>query len=64
MSTRVHAALPGARRPPQGPFGECVGCSFEPNEQVLGGGAAGSLPRSLVFPRPPKVEPLKIAEAF
>ena len=56
-------ALPGARRPPQGPFGECVGCSLSLMSKGLGGGAAGSLPE-LGLPEARKVEPLKTAEAF
>ena len=56
-------ALPGARRPPQGPFGECVGCSLSLMSKVLGGGAAGSLPE-FGLSEAPKVEPLKMAEAF
>ena len=56
-------ALPGARCPPQGPFGECVGYSLSLMSKVLGGGAAGSLPE-LGLPKAPKVEPLKTAEAF
>lgn len=60
VSTR---ASPGSWRPPQGPFWEHIGCSLSLMRKVLGGGAAGS-PPGFGLPKVPKVEPLKLAEAF
>lgn len=58
-----HAGLAWVPALTPGTVGEGVGCSMSLMSKVLGGGAVGS-PPGLSLPAAPKVEPLKLAEAF